>query len=214
MRYQKATLGILLFFISSLFFFCCNNNKKQPETDIVRKPEKMPDHISNDLEKTLDYISTNKGKLNDTVQLGYVKLDDSIYGANNYASFWNKDEKWLALADSLYKFIGNAKEYGLFPSDYHYGALSFIRRVLVEDSIAKKNAVIWARADILLTDAFFKLAKDLKQGRFAYDSVTLRTDTLLKDSILTLTLNQAIQSGSIDSTLVNLEPKLNGYDSL
>ena len=214
MRYQKPTIRILLFFIFSLFFFCCKNNKKQPETDIVSKPEKMPDHISNDLEKTLDYISQNKGKLNDTVQVGYIKLDDSIYSAKSYSSFWTKDEKWLPLANSLYEFIENSKEYGLFPDDYHYNALSFIRRVLVEDSIAKKNAVIWARADILLTDAFFKLAKDLKQGRFVYDSVTLRTDTLLKDSILTQTLNQAIQSGSIDSTLINLEPKLVGYDSL
>ncbi|HEX4373558.1 MAG TPA: L,D-transpeptidase family protein [Puia sp.] len=174
----------------------------------------MPDHIANDLEKTLDFISQNKGKLNDTVQVSYIKLDDSIYNSKSYSSFWNKDEKWLPLANSLYEFIENSKEYGLFPDDYHYNALSFIRRVLVEDSIAKKNAVIWARADILLTDAFFKLAKDLKQGRFAYDSVTLRTDTLMKDSVLTQTLNEAIQSGSIDSTLTDLEPKLKGYDSL
>jgi murein L,D-transpeptidase YcbB/YkuD len=214
MSHQKPAIRILLFLILSLFFFCCKNGKKQPETDIVNKPEKMPDHIANDLEKTLDFISQNKGKLNDTVQVSYIKLDDSIYNSKSYSSFWNKDEKWLPLANSLYEFIENSKEYGLFPDDYHYNALSFIRRVLVEDSIAKKNAVIWARADILLTDAFFKLAKDLKQGRFAYDSVTLRTDTLMKDSVLTQTLNEAIQSGSIDSTLTDLEPKLKGYDSL
>jgi L,D-transpeptidase YcbB len=214
MRYQKPTLRILLFFILSLFFFCCKNNKKQPDTDIVNNPAKMPDHISNDLEKTLYFIAHNKGDLNDTVHVNYIKLEDSVYNTKNYSSLWNKDEHWLPLANSLYEFIENSKEYGLFPDDYHYNALSFIRRVLVEDSIAKKNAVIWARADILLTDAFFKLAKDLKQGRFAYDSVTLRTDTLLKDSLLTQTLEQAIRSGSIDSTLTDLEPKLVGYDSL
>ncbi len=197
-----------------MFFFCCKNNQKQAESDIVSKPEKMPEHIANDLEKTLDYILQNKGNLNDTVSLGYAKLDDSIYGAKKFASFWNENEKWLSPADSLYKFIENAKEYGLFPSDYHYRPLSFIRRVLVEDTVARKNAILWARADILLTDALFKLTKDLKQGHFKYDSVTLRTDTVLNNSIFTETLDTVTQSGNVTSTLQNLEPKIKGYDSL
>ena len=174
----------------------------------------MPEHIANDLEKTLDYILQNKGNLNDTVSLSYAKLDDSIYDAKKFASFWNENEKWLSPADSLYKFIENAKEYGLFPSDYHYRPLSFIRRVLVEDTVARKNAILWARADILLTDALFKLTKDLKQGRFKYDSVTLRTDTVLNNSIFTETLDTVTQSGNVTSTLQNLEPKIKGYDSL
>ncbi len=39
--------------------------------------------------------------------------------------------------------------------------------------MAKKNAAIWTRADLLLTDAFFHLVKDIRQGRLNFDSVTL-----------------------------------------
>ncbi|SRR5579871_321220 len=215
MSYQRTLTKILSLTCACFILVCCNNaNKKPADKDIVSKPEKMPEHISNDLEKTLDYINKNSGKLNDTVTLDYAKLDDSFYNVKNYASIWNDHEKWLPLADSLYKFIENAKNYGLFPSDYYYKPISFIRRVLVEDSVARKNAVLWARADILLTDAFFKLVKDLRQGRLQYDSVTLRADTVLHDSIFTQTLAQAAQLGSVDSALRSLEPRIKGYDSL
>jgi murein L,D-transpeptidase YcbB/YkuD len=214
MRYLQPALRILLVYSLSVSFFCCQNKKAPAEKDIVNRPEKMPEHVSNELERTLVYIHQNHDKLNDTVFLSYTKLDDSLYDAKNYTALWNSHERWLPLADSLYDFIKNSKDYGLFPSDYHYSALSFIRRVLVEDTVAKKNAILWARADILLTDAFFKLAKDIKQGRFQYDSVTLRTDNVLSDSVFTGALTEALQSGSIDSVMAKLQPKYKGYDSL
>src|SRR5579862_942113 len=214
MRYSKVGKYIL-FFLISIFFWCgCRNSPEKVESDIVTKPEKMPERIRNDLEITLDDILKSGGKLNDSVTVGYSKLEDSLYSSRNYSSIWNEHERWLPLADSLYKFIQNAKEFGLFPEDYHYNMLSFIRRVLVEDSVAKKNAVMWARADVLFTDAFFKLIKDLKQGRLPVDSVTLRNDGKIKDSVFTTTLDEAFRSRDIDSTMAELEPKIRGYDSI
>jgi L,D-transpeptidase YcbB len=214
MRYQPVFFRLVLVYTLCIFFSCCTEKQKPKEKDIVTTPEKMPEHISNDLEKTLEFILQNKGKLSDTVELTFAGLADSLYAIKKYSSLWNENERWLSAADSLYKFIENSKDYGLFPEDYHYKPLSFIRRVLVEDSVAKKNAILWARADVLLTDAFFKLAKDLKQGRLKYDSVTLRTDSVLNDSVYTQALNEVIQQGNVSSTLENLEPKLRGYDSL
>ena len=56
--------------------------------------------------------------------------------------------------------------------------------------------------------------KDLKQGRLKYDSVTLRTDTVLNDTFFSKNLNEALQSGGVALTLHALEPKYAGYDSL
>jgi murein L,D-transpeptidase YcbB/YkuD len=67
---------------------------------------------------------------------------------------------------------------------------------------------------LLMTDAFFSLVKDLKQGRLNYDSVTLRKDSVLNDSVFTTAFQQALQTGSVASVLHNLEPKHTGYDSL
>src|ERR1700688_955756 len=58
------------------------------------------------------------------------------------------------------------------------------------------------------------MARDLKKGRIPYDSVTLRTDTLLKDSFYTNSLNNALLTGNVSQVLHNLEPNSKGYDSL
>ncbi len=105
----------------------------------------------------------------------------------------------MPAGDSLLNFIQNSRLSGLFPSDYHEHMLSFIHRVFQVDSNARKNAALWARADLLMTDAFFLLAKHLKQGRLPYDSVTLRTDTVLPDHFYTAALNEALQQGNVDS---------------
>ena len=80
--------------------------------------------------------------------------------------------------------------------------------------MAKKNAAIWTRADLLLTDAFFHLVKDIRQGRLNYDSVTMRKDSVLPDSVFTEALASAIQTNSISATLHEMEPKHPGYDSV
>ncbi|HEX4851376.1 MAG TPA: hypothetical protein VFV08_11245, partial [Puia sp.] len=162
----------------------------------------------------MEHANNNSGRINDSTTLRYADLADSIYMKNGYQPIWSRGDKWLTLSDSLLDFIQNAKNYGLFPSDYHYHSLAFINRVFNADSLAKKNDVLWARADILYTDAFFSLVKDIKQGRLPYDSVTLRMDTVLKKSIFLSALSEAIQSGNVATALQELEPKYKGYDSL
>ncbi len=217
MIYSKSVYPII-FFGCFLFLFCsCRNGqvkKKPPEKDLVKRTGQMQERISEDLQKILDYLNVKDGRLNDSVSIAYVGLLDSFYETNNYQPLWSKDEKWLPLEDSLYSFIENSKDYGLFPADYHFRSLAFINRVFLADTLAKKNAVLWARADVLLTDAFFTLVKHLKQGRFKYDSVTLRTDTVLKDQIYLQTLDTSLRSGSIREPLHHLEPRYAGYDSL
>jgi len=208
------------FFLFVLAGFClfllhaCTNKKPLPEKDIVKLPAKLSERISDDLEKIVDNVSRNNGKLNDSTNLSYTELADSIYKNNHFQPLWSKDDKWLPTGDSLFRFIEESKDFGLFPSDYYYHSLAFIHRIFMADSIARKNAALWAKADVLLTDAFFMLVKDIRQGRLNYDSVTLRTDTVLHRGIFTKTFIAVIQSGDIAGTFRNLEPKYRGYDSL
>jgi L,D-transpeptidase YcbB len=213
MSYRKRVTGILFFILLFSFFFSCKDNSKPAEKDVVTKPEKLQKHEADDLKKILEYADHNKAAINDSVRLNYLHLDSSFYESKNYQTIWSDSGKMSPLGDSLFRFIKDAEEYGLFPQDYHYSSLAFIKRALA-DSFARKNAILWTRADILFTDAFFSLVKDLKQGRLSYDSVTLRKDTVLTDSFFIENLNTAFQLGNIDSTLHALEPKYAGYDSL
>jgi len=82
------------------------------------------------------------------------------------------------------------------------------------DSLHKKNAALWARADIMLTDAFLGMAHDLKLGRLAKDSVSLRVDSLITDSFFVHRFQDAITQRNMRGSLEALEPRLKGYVDL
>jgi L,D-transpeptidase YcbB len=212
MRHRRIFSWILL--ISAISLIRCKNNSKAPEKDIVANPAKLSERTAEDIRNTLAFIMENKGRLNDSVVLAFPVLVDSFYGANQYHPQWFREDQTLPAGDSLLSFIKNSRFFGLFPDDYHDHILSFFRRVFLADSNARKNAALWARADLLMTDAFFELVKHLKQGRIPYDSVTLRTDSVLSDSLYTGSLTEVLQQADVQTVLHRLEPRSKRYDSL
>jgi len=216
MKYRVRRVSFFFPFFLLLTLLACHEHQqpRKDDKDEVKTPAQMDAHVGSDLKSMLEYVADNKDRLNDSVSLVYRRLADSVYGNDNYAPVWSEKEQWLPLADSLLQFIDSSKYYGLFPSDYHYNALSFIRRIIGEDTMARKNPAIWTRADLMLTDAFFSLVKDLKQGRLGYDSVTLRKDSVLADTVFLQNLAKFRQTRDITAVLDSLEPRHTGYDSL
>src|SRR5690606_14333158 len=123
-------------------------------------------------------------------------------------------EECLWVSDSLYTFIRHSESYGLFPSDYHLRPLNLVYHKLKSDSLAMLDAAMWARADLLFTDAFMQIAKDLKLGRLATDSITLRKDTLLTDSFYVSLLKSVFEKKALTPILEELEPRHDGYVQL
>jgi murein L,D-transpeptidase YcbB/YkuD len=214
MKYRKRGATLLFPMLLLLTLMACNDRSYKEPKDEAKTPAQVQALVGSDLKSMLQYASDNKDKLNDSIVLVYRKLEDTLYDSNGYKPLWSDKEQWLPAGDSLLAFIGNSKTYGLFPSDYHYTALSFIQRVIDEDTMARKNPALWTRADLMLTDAFFNLVKDLKQGRLDFDSVTLRKDSVLPDSLFLQMLATARKSGQIVAVLDSLEPRHPGYDSL
>ena len=214
MNDRLRTVLTLFPVVSLIILVACNGGSKANEKDVVKTPAQMDQHVGEDLKSVLRYAADNHNKVYDTSTLSYRGLEDSLYGGNGYVPLWSDKEHFKRQADSLLAFIDSSKEFGLFPGDYHYYALHFIQRVLQEDTMARKNAAIWTRADLLLTDAFFQLVKDIHRGRLETDSITLRKDTVLPDSIYTQSLASAIQTNSITATMHSLEPNFPGYDSV
>jgi murein L,D-transpeptidase YcbB/YkuD len=184
------------------------------ESDPVKIAAQMDVNVGADIQTMLRQAADDGDLLYDSNMLNYGRLTDTVYRNNRFTPLWSDKQHWLARGDSLFNFISNSKDYGLFPSDYHYLALAFIRRIVQEDTLARKSATIWARADLMLTDAFFTLVKHLKQGRLKYDSVTLRKDSILPNDLFTKTLGSALQANSISAALDSLEPRSQRYDSL
>ena len=209
-----------LIFVAISFLACHGRGKatvkppeKPKEKDIVEQPEALQVRIGHNIQSALEFVLASKGVLNDSMQLTKDSLVNDIYQKRNYEPVWSNQEKWLPLSDSLLEFIGHATEYGLFPSDYHYRILQNIRTQTTEDTLAQKDAALWSRGELLLTDAFFRMCYDLRRGRLPNDSVTLRKDSMTSGSYLSL-FDTLWQSGNVAGLMNALEPKHAAYDSL
>ena len=204
----------ILFLSLLIFFTACNNHKTMRQKEIVKAPEKMDDQVSDNIKSVLDYAGTYNGKINDSVQLAQFKLVNTFYSENNFKGVWSKTESWNAVADSMFEFIKNSMYYGLYPEDYHFSELKKIRSKIVTDSLTRMDAVVWTKADLMLTDAFMKTLKDLQEGRLVDDSISIVSSENAADSIFIPKLEKALSSRSVTDIFKSAEPKNIYYTSL
>jgi murein L,D-transpeptidase YcbB/YkuD len=207
-----------LLFVAFAFAACHGRGKASlppaPKAkDIVEQPKELSVSIERNIQTALEFILASNGILNDSMNLTKDSLVNDIYQKRNFEPVWCDQKQWLPLSDSLVDFIGHATEYGLFPSDYHYRVLKNIRTQTTQDTLGQKDAALWMRGDLLLTDAFFRMCYDLHKGRLPLDSVTLRKDTMNVNGYLNL-FDSLWQYKDVASLMHALEPRHGGYDSL
>ncbi len=204
--------------VFSLSLFCigtaCNSAKKPPETDIANTPEELDVKASDVIHAALRFAAENEGKIDDTIQLSYTSQLQSIYEKIEFATVWSSKEQWKPLADSLLNFISQVKLYGLFPEDYHFTFLDSLSKQFRTDSVKRKDAVLWAKADLMLSDGFLHIIKDLKLGRLPQDSITQRKDSVLSDSFYIQQFETVQQKGTLTETFQSVEPVHSGYIAL
>src|SRR5436190_2398739 len=203
--------------ICLLFVAACNDTKRPPQKDIAVSPEQLNEKAVDNIKTLLEYAKKNNGDIGDSLVLFNDTLVRYSYEKNYYAVFWSYKEQWKPYGDSLFQFLENARLFGLFPEDYHYAELSAIRKRFEIDSLGqndRRDAALWSRADLLLTDAFIRVMKDVKLGRLAKDSITMRTDSVLSNDLCPRQLNIVKQSGSILRAIEPLEPRHKGYQLL
>lgn len=189
-------------------------DKPPAEVVIADKPEEVQLKAHEQLQELIRYATGNDGKINDTIRLSDVSLLSGLYQENNYHPFWSEGNRWLAAGDSLFYLVSQSKELGLFPSDYHYAQLLKTRNLVVTDTLARKNIALWARADLLLSDAFFQIARHLHYGHLPKDSITLRTDSALTIPFLMDLFRKANTTAQVRSTIETVEPTHAGYQSI
>lgn len=211
MNHSIKGLYLLLAAFAVIFIVGCNSSNKPPEKDVVKDPAKLEERISENLKKVLEYALGNNGKVNDSISLHALQMINRIYENNNFQPLWSIKDQWQPVADSMYEFLSKMQNYGLFPSDYYVTALSGIRNQINIDSTSRQDAALWTKADVLLTESYLTIAKDLKLGRLERDSLTQRRDSLLNDDYFIEYFNKALSGKQIIQSLHELEPKVEGY---
>ena len=192
----------------------CHSHKEIKEKEIVKVPENMDDQISDNIKSVLDFASSSGGKINDSIQLTEFRLVNAFYNKNNFRGIWSTTEQWNPVADSMFQFIKYAKYYGLYPKDYHFKELKKLRARIEADSMTRMDAVAWTKADLMLTDAFMKTLKDLKEGRIIDDSVSIVSNPTAADSFFIPKLDTALLSKTVTGVFQSVEPNNILYDSL
>src|SRR5712671_3443985 len=184
---------LLCAIILHFLFSSCNNNNTPPPQELVTNPQQMNETIPDVIKKIVNHITGNDGKI-DSISILQPAILQYLYDKTDDEAKWSKEERWTSMADSLMNFIENSRLYGLFPQDYHFKNISFIKERFINDSMAKNDAVLWSRADVLLTDGLLQVIKDVKLGRLQKDSITLRGDSVLSNEFYEQQLQKIIQS--------------------
>jgi len=205
---------VLLMLMMVCFIVCCKGKHAAKKKEIVKKPAEMDEQVTANIQAVLQFAEENNGKINDSVKLRLPEIVNAFYNKIDYHNIWSKKEGWLALADSMFDFIEHSRYYGLYPSDYHFKELKNLRNKLIEDTLAKTDAIIWTKADVMLTDAFMRTAKDIKEGRLLPDSVSIVTKENYVTSFFIKNLDDAIKSDSLTGLFNSLEPQNKKYQEL
>lgn len=201
----------------NILLFSCNDVKQPAKKEIVSDPQQMDKKVKGLIATSLVYASSKDGYINDSIRLKNVSLLSLIYKEDSSSSYWCSAQKWQAQGDSLLDFIGQSKLFGLFPTDYHSDRLQDIRQHFLTDSLAeneRKDAALWARADLMLSDALISIIKDIKLGRLPVDSITLRKDSVLKEEFIKEKFKSIASGNSFHAVIASLEPVHAGYHQL
>lgn len=196
------------------YLVCCKSKHAATEKEIVKLPEEMDDQVADNIKAVLQFAKDNNGKINDSIKLYLPGVVESFYEKNDYHNIWSRKESWIPLADSMFDFIQHSKYYGLYPEDYHFKELTVLRKKLLDDSLSKTDAILWTKADLMLSDAFMKTAKDIKEGRLLPDSVSIAMKQKYIDSFFIRNLNEAGKNNSITDLFNAMEPENHDYQSL
>lgn len=211
---QKVTALSFTLLVLCFFIISCNNSDNTADKKIVVNPEEMDEAAGSSIQELLAYAMQHAGKIDDTTKLKFTAIVNGFYTGNNFKNVWSKKEKWQPLADSLFDYIRDAELNGLFSKDYQANKLGSIRQLLNTDSVKRMDAVIWSKADMLLTDACLHVIKDLKYGRLLNDTAALAADTTKMAKALIAFQHTLLSQSSLSNFFSSIEPKRKEYHEL
>jgi murein L,D-transpeptidase YcbB/YkuD len=212
MSNTKHSHLLFTLFVLLLFIVACNNAEKSTAgSTVVSDPDDMDEVTATTIRQVLEAALANNGKVDDTISLHLADVVNSFYNSSNYEPVWSSKETWQPIADSLFSLIDNAALEGLFSKDYHSKNLLSLKNKLDTDSVKRMDAELWTKADIMLTDAFMRICKDLKYGRIKTDSALINPDTALANIFFIKNLATLIEQKQFYGLLTALQPQHKAY---
>ena len=212
--YSPAKLLSSFIFIFLSCCISCKNKHGSKDRNNVINPSEMNAEVKLVIDNILNTAEKNEYKLKDSSLLTYNAFLKNYYFNTGYEPIWSSKQEWLPQAALLIKYIENGGLQGLYKEDYHFIKLINIKSVLDIDSIKKMDAVLWANADLLMSEAYAGLLKDLRQGRLLPDSLSWRNDSAKFRIFFAPNFDRIKNGEHLNNILEAVQPQHAGYKSL
>jgi L,D-transpeptidase YcbB len=207
MRNILMAISVIIFSVS------CHRNSSTKKAENI-SPQEMDIHISKGIANLLGDADKKTNKADDSTLLYAMPVLDFYYPANAYKPLWSGKEKWKPAADSLINYLQHCEWDGLFKEDYQFKLLQALKITLASDSLKRMTSYEWARADLLMTDAYVHLLQDLKQGRLQPDSLGWKNSKLKHTAFFKRYLDTLSGTVSIHGIAQSLQPHTREYLAL
>lgn len=171
---SQRTYCYLFFLLLLLLDISCNRSAGSfREEEALSFNNETSSHVQNYLSEA----TGNNGKIEDSLTLNFTGPVEDYYYNNHYLPLWSDTGIWMQHAKDLIKYYDEAVFDGLIKQDYHYDKIQSLLVDFKKDSLRRQDNKLWAKADVILTDAFMHMLCDLKQGRLQSDSLSWKNDT-------------------------------------
>jgi L,D-transpeptidase YcbB len=214
MNYKLLRDSILLIVVTTAFVSCHRKKTLPQDKIVVSNVQELSKVIPESINQRLSALTDNGGVMDDSVAVFRLSALKSFYEQTGNAPGWSTAGTLNGSADSMFYAIEHADEVGLPSNDYHAAALGAALHQLRTSDESAHDANLWAKVDVMMTDAFMRMATHLHFGIAPRDSITLRKDTVFTDSLLVAALRASLQGNQIAATLRAFEPQHAGYQSL
>ena len=200
-----SKIFIVSLLISSIIS-CKSNDKNQTTSTKL---------IATEIKNLFENQKEPKTSIEDSSILTTPNETIAAYKDANYEPLWIKDEGLTNNGQTLINFITNARSYGLIPEAYNVQKITSHYNKLQLDSLwenERKNPKNWARIDILLTDAFLSITRNLDRGYIPLDS--LSKDATYSSAKYKEALINTSKTDNLLQILESFEPKSKSYIDL
>ena len=174
-----------------------------------------PTLITAEIKSLFNNQKESNNRIEDSIILSTPNETSSAYQERNYEPYWINAEGLTNNGKSLINFVINARNYGLIPEAYNVQKTTNQYNNLKIDTLwenARKNPKNWARMDILLTDAFLSISRNLDLGYIPLDS--LSKDKSYISSKYRKALVEILDADNLIQILESFEPTTPSYKEL
>lgn len=194
MRWRSLILVVLF----SFFIISCRENSDSRGITREYNPEKEADANEfgplTDSGEIEDYLEDHPG---DEQEIYNLKKVVEFYQNNDFEPVWTNH----SLRTSLYSYIENIEEEGLFFEDYHGDKLQGFLSTLETNTEEENNLL-----EILFTDAFIQLSNDLGTGKLDPREIYDIWGTPVNEVDAVGLLGKVSTAGNIAEVLDSLKP--------